>query len=473
MLILSDLAGRMGVGGHRRAFLQVGGLAMFRFTLPNLLQAQFASKATAGTKHGRARNCIFVFLQGGPAHLDCWDPKPAAPLEIRGEFKSIPTRSPGTRICEHLPRLASLADHFALIRSCTHDDLEHNSAAYCTLTGRMHPRKGQIVGPSAEDFPPFGAALARVRPTSRDMPTWVTMPAHLINSGTPFPSQDAGFLGGAYGPLAVRSDPNAPNFPVEALRLPAALPVDRLKYRKSLLVQLDRLAARVESSASLGNMEGCYARAFDLLLSQAARAAFQLDSEPGAIRDRYGRTPFGQSLLLSRRLVEAGVPMATVYYTNDTPRRPGCSISWDTHEDNFPDLKNKLLPDLDRGLSALLDDLRERGMLPETLVVATGEFGRSPKVGARLTGAGATANGRDHWTKCYTTLWAGGGVQGGLVYGASDRIGAYPILHPVTPEAQAASLYHAMGANLHADLYDQTGRAHALTIADPILPLFA
>jgi uncharacterized protein (DUF1501 family) len=470
MLCVSSPASHFRNPASRREFLRLGSLATIGLSLPELLQARAATEAT---KHGKAKACIFVFLQGGPAHLDCWDPKPGAPAEIRGEFRAIATSVPGTQVCEHLPRLARLADRYALIRSCTHDDPEHNSAAHCALTGRMHPRKGQLVGPSIDDFPPFGAALAKVRPTARAMPAWVTMPAYLLNSGTPFPSQNAGFLGSAFDPLAIRSDPNTPGFSVEGLSLPADVAVGRLAGRQSLLQKLDGLANRIDRAASIVAMERSAARAFDLILSPSARAAFRLAGEPAPARDRYGRTSFGQSLLLARRLVEAGVPLVTVYYTNETPRRPGCSISWDTHEDNFPDLKTKLLPDLDRGLSALQEDLGDRGLLAETLVIAAGEFGRSPKIGARLTGAGSTANGRDHWTKAYTVLWAGGGVRGGLVYGATDKIGAYPTIHPVTPEMLAASLYYALGVDPHAEVYDRQGRPHSLIIADPILPLFA
>jgi uncharacterized protein (DUF1501 family) len=299
------------------------------------------------------------------------------------------------------------------------------------------------------------------------------MPAYLINSGVPFPSQNAGFLGGAYDPLAIRSDPNAPDFSVGGLSLAESTSKDRLKARWSLRQQLDDLARGVDAAASVQTMDSCYQRAFDLILSPASAKAFRLSAEPVTVRERYGRTPFGQSLLLARRLIEAGVPLVTVYYTNATPRRPGCSISWDTHEDNFPDLKNKLLPDLDHALSALLEDLYQRGLLTETLVIAAGEFGRTPKVGQRTTDAGATSNGRDHWTKVYTVLWAGGGVHGGLVYGASDKNAASPALWPVTPAALAASLYHALGVDPRVELYDRQGRPHALSIGEPILPLFA
>jgi hypothetical protein len=431
------------------------------------------ARPAGAAKRGKAKSCLFIFLQGGPAHQDSFDPKPDAAAEFRGEFKSIATSVPGTLVCEHLPRLARLAHRYALIRSCTHDDPEHNSAAHACLTGRMHPQKGRIVGPSGDDFPPFGAVLSKVRPAPKDLPAWVTMPAYLINSGVPFPSQNAGFLGGAYDPLAIRSDPNAPRFTVEGLSLPESSPKDRLKARQSLRQRLDEFARGVDAAAGLHAMDSHYQRAYDLIFSPAAARAFRLSAEPVTLRERYGRTPFGQSLLLSRRLIEAGVPLVTVYYTNATPRRPGCSISWDTHEDNFPDLKNKLLPDLDRALSALLEDLDQRGLLAETLVIAAGEFGRTPKVGQLTTNAGATGNGRDHWTKVYSVLWAGGGVHGGLVYGASDKNAASPTLWPVTPAALAASLYHALGVDPGIELYDRQGRPHVLSIAEPILPLFA
>lgn len=461
-------------GLSRRNFFQsgavsVGALATLGFAQSDLFRA-LAQEPTPG---GKAKACIFVFLQGGPAHQDSLDPKPDSALEFRGEFEAIATSVPGTLVCEHLPQLARLADRYALIRSCTHDDVEHNSAAYACLTGRMHPQKGQIVGPSPDDFPPYGAALARLKPAATAMLPWVTLPAFLINTGTPFPAQNAGFLGAVYDPLAIQSDPNTANFAVEGLSLPSAIPESRLEARRGLLRHIDDLARGVKGTTAAQMMDGYQQRAFDLISSPAARAAFRLSTEPADVRDRYGRTPFGQSLLLSRRLVESGVQLVTVYYTSEKPRRPGCAISWDTHEDNFPDLKNKLLPDLDRGLSALLEDLEQRGLLSATLVVATGEFGRTPRVGQRLTNAAATANGRDHWTRVFSALWAGGGVRGGLVYGASDKIAAEPVQQAVAPAQLAASLYHALGVGLQRELHDRFGRPHVLCSADPIFPLFA
>ena len=457
----------------RRNFLRIGGLATLGVTLPGLLRARESTSASAVEKRGKAKSCIFIFLQGGPAHQDTFDPKPDAAVEYRGEFKAIATNVPGTLVCEHLPRLARLADRYALIRSCYHDDPEHNSAAYACLTGRMHPDKGRIVGPSVHDFPPYGAVVAKVRPPTKAVPAWVTMPAYLINSGVPFPSQNAGFLGGPCEPLAIRSDPNGAGFVVEGLDLSRSTSRERFDARRNLWQQLDELARRVDAAAAVQIMDTSYQRAFDLIFSPDARGAFRLSAEAAPVRERYGRTPFGQSVLLSRRLVEAGVPLVTVYYTSATPRRPGCSISWDTHEDNFPDLKNKLLPDLDRALSALLEDLEQRGLLSETLVVAAGEFGRTPRVGQQLTNAGSTANGRDHWTRCYSVLWAGGGVHGGLVYGASDKKAAYPALQPVTPADLAASLYHALGVDPHLELSDREGRRLILSPGEPILSLFA
>lgn len=467
---------RIGKGFSRRSFLQVGalsvgGLSTLGFAQPDLFHA--LAQVEGSRPAGIAKACIFIFLQGGPAHQDSLDPKPDSAVEFRGEFKSIATSVTGTHVCEHLPLLARLADRYALIRSCTHDDVEHNSAAYACLTGRMHPQKGQIVGPSPNDFPPYGAALARLRPAATSMLPWVTLPAYLVNAGTPFPSQNAGFLGAVYDPLAIRSDPNDPNFAIEGLSLSSEMPDSRLNARRGLLRHIDNLARNGETTTAAQVMDHYQQRAFDLISSPTARLAFHLDTEPVNVRERYGRTPFGQSLLLSRRLVEAGVQLVTVNYTSEQPRRPGCSISWDTHEDNFPDLKNKLLPDLDHGLSALLEDLDHRGLLSETLIVVTGEFGRTPKVGQRLTEAAATANGRDHWTRVYSALWAGGGIHGGLVYGASDKIAAEPAHQAVVPAQLAASLFHALGVDPEQQLHDRQGRPHALCVGDPILDLFA
>jgi hypothetical protein len=251
---------------------------------------------------------------------------------------------------------------------------------------------------------------------------------------------------------------------VQGLSADGAAAAKQLDDRRALRGRLDALARNVHDSTQASALDDCYARAFDLILSPAAHRAFSLTTEPSIVRDRYGRTPFGQSLLLSRRLVEAGVPLVTVYYTNEAPRRPGCAISWDTHEDNFIDLKNKLLPDLDRALSALLEDLVARGLLDETLVVVAGEFGRTPTINKDA--------GRDHWTQAYTVLWAGGGIRGGQVYGATDRHGALPVRQPITPAALAATLFHALGVDPHTEILDRQARPHALTLGDPILGLF-
>ena len=397
--------------------------------------------------------------------MDTFDPKPDAVAEVRGEFRPIRTAVPGTLVCEHLPRLATLANRYTLIRSCSHDDPQHNTAAHAALTGHMHPRKGQMAPPTPDDCPPPGAVLTYRGVAPKGVPAWVTMPAVMNDSGIPFPAQNAGYLGRAYDPLALYTDPNSPAFSVEGLTLRTDLSPDRLADRIALLQRLDDTTRQGGHNDAGKVLEAAQRRALDLILSPTTRAAFRLDGEPDRVRDAYGRRPFGQCLLLARRLTEAGVPMVTVAFTSATPRRPGCNIAWDTHEDNFKDLKNKLLPDLDQALAALLQDLEQRGLFDQTLVVVTGEFGRTPRINKNA--------GRDHWQTVYSALWAGGGVCRGLVHGASDRNAAAPSTNPVSPGDLTASLYHALGIDPATELTDRLQRPRVLSPGRPILALFS
>ncbi|MFO0966899.1 MAG: DUF1501 domain-containing protein [Gemmataceae bacterium] len=426
-------------------------------SLPFLLHGR-----TAGLPHPRpsppkgrssapARSCIFVYCPGAPAHQETFDPQPDAPPEYRGEFGPIPTNVPGTIVSEHLPLLSRLADRYCLIRSCNHNDPEHNSACHAHMTGRMHPRKGQIVPPSPDDFPPYGAVVSRLRPTRRPVPNWVALPEVLLNNSIPYPSQNAGFLGGAFDPLLVRGDPNRPGFRLQGLDAPDGV---SLPGRGHLRSELTRLGRPIESTAAVRTMESSYQRAYTLLASAATRDAFELSREPEPIRKRYGRHTWGQSLLLARRLVEAGVPLVTVYLSN------GSQACWDTHGNNFTDLKNRLLPPFDRGLSALLIDLEARGLLDETLLVVGGEFGRTPQINS---GAG-----RDHWPWVYTTFLAGAGVRGGAVWGSSDRHGAFASANPVSPGDLAATIYHCLGLNPRAEIHDRLARPYPLALGEVI-----
>jgi uncharacterized protein (DUF1501 family) len=432
-------------GLTRRQLLQAGSLATLGLSLPALMQSRVA--ATGGASP-RARACIVVYQIGGPAQHETFDPKPNAPEDFRGEFQPIATSLPGVLVSEHLPRLAQLAHKYAIIRSCTHNDPEHNSACHAYMTGRMHPRRGQIVPPSPDDFPPYGAVVSRLRPTLRPVPNWVTMPDYLMNGSVPYPSQNAGFLGPSHDPFTVRADPNQENFQIQGLALTPEAGAG-LTDRANLLAQVNQQSPALAGEAA-DSLDACYQRAFDLLAAPDTRAAFDLAREPAALRDRYGRTTWGQCLLLARRLVEAGVPLVTVNLSQNG------SAVWDTHGNNFTTLRQSLLPRFDQSFSALLEDLDDRSLLAETLVLAGGEFGRTPRVNS---GAG-----RDHWPWVYSVVLAGGGVRGGLVHGASDPYGAYPSSQPVAPGDLAATVYHSLGLAPSSEIHDRLGRPFPIAL---------
>ena len=465
---------------RRRWLLRVGALAGAGLSLPDLLRIE----ARGDTGRAKSRSCIVFFMEGGPAHQDLWDMKPEAPLEVRGEFQPIATTVPGIQVCEHLPMFARQMHHVAIVRSVHHGIVDHNAGAYYALTGRA-PLRGNrlIVRDEPDNFPAYGAVLARLLPAKRNLPPFVHVPEIMSNLGHDLPGQRAGFLGASYDPL-VAGDCSAPDHSVPELSLPRDLTLERLFKRRTLLTELndnaglanDRLGAR-----QLDGISDNYARAFDLLSGSATQRAFDLSQEPSRVRERYGLPDrvdrsvearkfgglphLGQCALLARRLVEAGVRLVTIA----TGRR--YDQAWDTHRQHFPLLKKSLLPYADRAMSALVEDLAERGLLEETLVVFMGEFGRTPRLGQITSGAGADAAGRDHWPHCYSVLFAGGGTRGGAVFGASDRFAAYPRSNPVTPEDVAATIYHALGIPLDTQLLDTLGRPHIVSTGKPI-PIF-
>ncbi len=465
-------------GRSRREFLRVGGLAVAGLTTAHLVRADEASDR----RRRRARACILFFLEGGPSHIDLWDMKPEAPAEVRGEFKPIRTTVPGLHVCEHLPLLARQMHHFALVRSVHHNVVDHNAGTYYMLTGRPPLRGGQLIlGDERRNLPPIGAVVAHLRPT-RGLPGFVHIPEIMSNNGRDLPGQRAGWLGGACDPF-VTGDPSVPGYKVPGLTLPDDLSPTDLKNRRALVSHIDRALGRIRSDAAIARLDAYYRRAFDLLTSPAVRDAFDLSREPAWVRERYGmpdRTDrskgarqfgglphLGQSMLLARRLVEAGVRLVTVC----TGRR--YDQSWDTHRQHFPLLTRSLLPYVDRAFSALIEDLDRRGLLDETLVVAMGEFGRTPRLGQVTSNAGAAANGRDHWPHCYTVLFAGTGIQGGAVYGKSDKYGAYPVEAPVTPEDVVATVYEALGVAPETRIYDPFGRPHQVALGTPIREILA
>jgi hypothetical protein len=469
----------------RRDMLRVGSLGIAGLSLPGLLAAESKtaeSRDGGSPRRGKARSCILFFLEGGPAHQDTFDMKPDAPEEYRGEFQPIATSEPGVWVCEHLPRLARQMHHVAQVRSVHHRVVDHNAGAYYALTGRAPFEQGRlIISESPSDFPPFGSVMARLRPPGSALPAFVHLPDLMFNNNFDLPGQKAGFLGPAFDPFVV-GDPSAPNYEVPGLKRVKDVSAERFQDRKGLLAQLDQARGLSPADPEVARLSIHLERAFELLSSSASRKAFDLSQEPAALRERYGLPDrvdrsvearkfgglphLGQCMLMARRLVESGVRLVTVC----TGRR--IDQSWDTHRDHFPLLKKSLLPYTDVAFSALLEDLDQRGLLDETLVVAMGEFGRTPKLGQTTSSAGADKAGRDHWPNCYSVLLAGGGVRGGAVYGASDRHAAYPAERPVTPEDIAATIYHALGIDPETRVYDQLDRPHSVALGKPILDLF-
>jgi hypothetical protein len=440
----------------RRDILQLGALGACGLSLPGLLQARDRSPSR---RLGRARSCIVLFQQGGPSHHDTFDMKQEAPAEIRGEFRPIASRVPGYRVCEHMPLTARQAHRFAVVRSVHHNDPQHNNAGYATLTGTKPPLLANTVEalarPRPDDHPPFGAVLTRLRPGPAP---WVSLPYPCIN-GVHYPGQTAGFLGARCEPLWLRPDPKAGEFVFRELELPEGSSPERVRGRERLLRNIGRGAG-----PGATDMTTYQSRALDLLTSPATRRALRLDQEDPRLRDRYGRNVFGQSCLLARRLVEAGVGLVNVYSVGFDGFPGPLPLSWDTHWDNFKFLKDGILPIQDRGYAVLLEDLAERGLLDETLVVWFGEFGRSPQVNKQ--------GGREHWPDCYSVVFAGGGVRGGAVFGASDKNGAYPTANPVTPQDVAAMIYHCLGIDPETRLPDRLGRPVEVgSGGKPILPI--
>lgn len=439
----------------RRRLLQTAGMGCFGLSLARLMQPLATAAEPALPRSASAiQSCILIYYYGGPSHLDTWDMKPNAPAEIRGEFRQIATRVPGLFIGEHLPRSAHITDRIAIVRSMHHPMRNHNSAAVESLCGRT-PLRGdlELLANDPNSFPCYGSALSFLGPRSPDMPTHVALP-HVMHNVVELPGQNAGFLGAAHNPFQVTRDPSAPDFGVGELELPADLSLARLEDRRSLLSLVDA------QTRQRGPMSAFQERAFDLLRSERVRRAFDLSQENAAVRDRYGRNCLGQSLLLARRLTEAGVRFVNV---NDKISN-GQTANWDSHENNFGRLRNDLLPPADQAFSALIEDLDARGQLDSTLVVALAEFGRTPRIN--------NAAGRDHWPDCFSIILAGGGVKGGAVHGASDRFGAYPATDPVTPGDLAATLFWRFGLDLATEVRDITGRPYRLAEGEPLHTLF-
>ncbi len=450
----------------RRDVLQAGSLGLFGLSLPQLLAGR-ARGEQAGEP--RAKACILLFMWGGPAHQDTWDLKPEAPVEIRGEFQPISTATPGIQICEHFPLLAQQTERLAIVRSMTHDNVDHTKATHYLLTGQKPPISNDL----RKDWPSMGSVLAKLGHGKPPLPPFVQMRPKLENDVPRFVEQSqgqfAGWLGANYDPLTIDANPADERYRVGDFEKLDGINSARLQLRQSLLLGLDRDLRQIGRNSKFHVMAEHYSRAFDLLDSAQAQGAFDLNQEPIEVRDKYGRNPHGQSVLQARRLIERGVSLVTVFWPSDGIKN--VSILWDTHSRNFVDLKDRLMPPADRAFSALLDDLSERGLLDETLVVWTGEFGRTPRVGQRNSDAGAGRDGRDHWPGCFTTVLAGGGVRGGQVYGSSDRHAAYPASNPVAPVDLAATIYQQLGVPSHLELHDEQGRPMVICPGSSVVSL--
>jgi len=428
--------------------VQIGGSLALGLDLPGLLRAAASSAPAAvagGTLTPTADACIVIFLDGGPSHLDMWDMKPDAPAEIRGEFRPIATRIPGVQVSEHLPRFAGQVHRGTLIRSAHHSvNNSHGAAVYTSLTGHDRGEVGGRAQPT--DHPSVGSVVGLCRPPRDSVIPYVSMPYITAEGagGPPQPGFFGGWLGRSHDPLFLLKDPNAADFSMPELSPPVGVGSERFRSRRALGEALGGRPPGFERDRRLGDLDKFQARAFDLLNSPATRNAFRIDREDPRNRDRYGRNIYGQSVLLARRLIEAGTRVVNISWA------PDANATWDTHGNNFASLKNTLLPQLDAALASLLDDLTARGLLDRTLVAVMGEFGRSPKVNA--------AAGRDHWNFGYSLFLVGGGIKAGHVHGASDKIGARPQSDPVTPAEVIATLYRCLGIAADLELHDQFQR---------------
>jgi hypothetical protein len=457
----------MRPAGHgkigRRQLLEAGSSGLLGLSLARLLHADDRRREQPVLhQKARADACILVFLDGGPSHLDMWDLKPHAPPEIRGEFQPINSSLEGLPFSEHLPRLSRHVHRSTLIRAAHHSvNNAHAAAVYTALTGHDRGDATIAIGTAPHDYPAIGSTLGLVRPPNQPIVPFVSLP-YITKEGAGGPPQPGffgGLLGKAHDPLFVTKDPNAADFSIPELALLPEVGANRFVRRQELRGAIEAAFAE-RASRALAGMDGFQERAFRLLASEATQRAFRLDQEAPAVRDAYGRNIYGQSVLLARRLIEAGTRVVSIAWA------PDANATWDTHGGNFKKLKGELLPQLDMAVSSLLDDLVERGLFDRTLVVVMGEFGRTPKVNA--------AAGRDHWNFCYTLMMAGGGVRQGYIHGASDKTGAYPADKPVLPAEIVATIYDLLGVSTHFEFKDPADRPYLLVPwAEPIGELLA
>lgn len=463
----------------RREWLRVGTLASLGIgtsLFPNAARSETGKNASNFAGFGRAKSVIVLYASGGQSQLDTWDPKPNAPDGIRSEFSSIATSIPGIQFCEHMPRIAQLANRLSIIRTMSHDDLDHGSATYLSLTGQFHPRKSSNFPPRPEDAPALGAILQRIQPPQQFPYSAIQLNGPVLIPDIPAPGQYGGFLGRNYEPLMV-GDVTDPSTTFSGLESPVEVPSVRQSARTSLLEAIDQTRQRFEANRSILAMNELYRQAYSVLASPRCQQAFDLSREAPALRDRYGRFRSGQACLLARRLVEAEVPLVTVFLSQsargqDLEPDVTEAYGWDTHNDIFTSMKQHLLPRFDLCFSALIEDLEQRGLLDSTLVICLGEFGRAPRIALEPNFAGSTP-GRKHWAATYSIAVAGAGVGKGKVIGASDRIGAYPESTPFSPGDIAATLFNGLGFDPGSHYYDTVNRPIPIATGRPIEELFS
>ena len=455
----------------RRRFIQFGGAGAL--SLGGLWQSRLLAEQDGFRPRASIRACIFVFYYGGPSHLDTYDLKPHAPSNIRGEFQPIPTTVPGLHISEHLPQMSQVMHHCALVRSMHHANRLHDSASIETHTGRQAAQGDrEEFAPIAQFFPCHGSALSYLWRERNLVVPHAALP-FMFHNVVDVPCQGGGFLGSAFDPFRISVDGDKQNYAVQELLLRDEVPARRIQSRSELLSSL--IGESPTNPRTAAGLEKFHEKAFQLLSSGNVQNALDLSRESEETKQRYGvytasaegpgaatgqsRHMRGQNLLVARRLVEAGVPFVNVYDFRQQGQ------NWDSHAQNFSQHKEFLLPQADKGLAALINDLDERGLLDSTLVVATGEFGRTPQINNNA--------GRDHWPDCYSVLLAGGGIQGGAIYGASDRIGAYPLENPVTPADLAATIYWRFGFDPATHIHDRTSRPWHLADGKPLRAIFS
>ncbi len=454
-------------GVSRRELLRVGGLSAAGLSLPQLLTSQ-TSVANESNKIGSAKpakSCIVLFLLGGPPQQSTWDPKPDAPDNVRGLIAPIATKLPGVHFGELMPRLSQQADKLAVLRAVSTGDNAHSSSGYYMLTGRPHiPMNNEGANPGApNDWPNFGSVVQRLSGPRGDLPAAVRLPCHIFNTdNSVWPGQDGGLLGRSLDPWLFRCQPHAPDYRITEFQLPDNMPLDRLAARRDLVRSIDRQQDELAQTSRTQSFGDQQQRAYGLLSSAVSRGAFDLAAENEAMRDLYGRSPFGQSCLLARRLIEADVRLVQVNWYRG-PDEPASNPCWDSHSDETNRLRNVLVPPMDQGFAALLTDLSQRGMLDETLIVCMAEFGRTPKI----NGAG----GRDHWGPVFSVAMAGGGIRGGVIHGASDALGGYPRHGLVRPEDLTATMFHCLGYSPEAEFMDNQNRPYAISRGQVIRPI--